>query len=182
MHYVVAPPVDSPSAWDELQGWLPEMLTRLLDSELYNRARRPPSGERGIYLFSEGAHHLYVGRTSITARARLASAPPTTSFRARFDQHTQAGRPPNRAPFAMRLALTAANAAGIALPPSDWWERRAEYPELLALFTDAKRRIGDDMRVRIVAFEDDILGVRSQVAEIYAHAMLGTQYNDFSTS
>lgn len=106
---------------------------------------------------------------------------PSTSFRSRFDQHTQDGRPARSVPFAMRLAHEEAARRGIAVP-SNWWREREENPELLEIFTAAKRVIADQMEMRIVGFDDDALGVRSSIAEIYVHVMLGTPYNDFSPS
>jgi hypothetical protein len=38
------------------------------------------------------------------------------------------------------------------------------------------------MEYRVVPFADDIKGVRSTTAEVYAHAYLSTPYNDFSTA
>jgi hypothetical protein len=179
--YHVAPAIDSRDAWDELQRWLPEMLARLLSSEPFHRENRPPDGQRGVYLFSEDGRHLYVGRTGITARTRRARIEPSTSFRSRFDQHTQDGSPPWSAPFAMRLAREEAAARGIEAP-GDWWKSREDHPDLLELFLAAKRRIADRMQTRVIAFDDDGLGTRSLVAEAYVHAMLGTPYNDFSPS
>ena len=60
---------------------LPEMLAGLLASEVYGIDRRPPKGQRGVYLFTERGKHLYVGRTSITARSRARGGQPITSFR-----------------------------------------------------------------------------------------------------
>jgi hypothetical protein len=81
----------------------------------------------------------------------------------------------------MRLAREQAAEQGIDVPPG-WWANRAQHPLLLALFLAAKRPIADDMQMRIVAFDDDELGIRSTIAETYVHAMLGTPYNDFSPS
>lgn len=53
--------------------------------------------------------------------------------------------------------------------------------EIYDLYTTAKTRIGA-MECRVVPFADDIKGVRSTVAELYAHVHLRTPYNDFSTS
>ena len=177
--YEVAPAIDSDGAWSELQAWLPDMLQLLMESDVYDRSHRPPADQRGVYLFTEAGRHLYVGRTGITTRTRRAGTTPSTSFRARFDQHTQDGRPPWSAPFAMRMAREQAREVGIEVPPN-WWTARADRPDVLELFTTAKRRIADGMEMRVVDFDDDALGIRSTVAEIYAHAMLRTVHNDFS--
>jgi hypothetical protein len=143
--------------------------------------QRPPKDRRGVYLFTERGKHLYVGRTGITTRSRASGGPPITSFRHRFDQHTQPGRPPGASSFASRLMRNAAKRRGIEIP-SDWWkDRRAASAEAYGLFCAAKTRIGA-MECRVVAFDDDLKGVRSSVAEIYVHAQLKTRFNDFSTS
>ncbi len=174
-------PIDSAHVWGQLTDWLPEMLSELLGSEAYGIQHRPPSDRRGIYLFTERGKHLYVGRTGVTARSRASDSPPITSFRHRFDQHTQLGRPPGAASFANRLMRNAAKRRGLEVP-GDWWKnRKAEGAEAYALFCEAKTRIGA-MDCRVVAFDDDVKGVRSSIAEIYAHTQLRTPFNDFSTS
>ena len=66
--------------------------------------------------------------------------------------------------------------------PSNWWaDRQTTASEIYDLYKTAKMRIGA-MECRVVPFEDDIMGIRSTVAEVYAHVHLGTPYNDFSTS
>jgi hypothetical protein len=74
-----------------------------------------------------------------------------------------------------------ANSRGIYIP-SNWWKNRhAEGAAVYHLFSAAKTRVGE-MDCRAVAFEDDLRGVRSSVAEIYVHTQLATRFNDFSTS
>jgi hypothetical protein len=175
------PAIDSAAAWQKLIAWLPGVVEQLLASPAYNLEARPPADRRGIYLFSEDGGHLYVGRTGITRRTRGRGLAPTTSFRSRFDQHTQPGQPPWSAPFAARLAHAEAAAQGLQ-PVTGWWKtRHNEGAEMCALFTAAKARVGQ-MEMRVAAFDDDERGVRSAVAELYAHVVLGTPYNDFSTS
>jgi hypothetical protein len=164
-----------------LSDWLPEMLAELLASQVYGIDRRPPKDQRGIYLFTERGKDLYVGRTGITARSRASGGQPITSFRHRFDQHTQLGRPPGAASFANRLMRTAAARRGIEVPAGWWKARDAEARDIHRLFCTAKGRIGA-MECRIAAFKDDSKGVRSSIAEIYVHTQLATRYNDFSTS
>lgn len=178
---VTGAPIDSANAWAQFVAWLPRMLSDLLASEVYGIDDRPPRDQRGIYLFTERGKHLYVGRTSITARARDSGGPPITSFRRRFDQHTQPGRPPGAASFANRLMWKEAKRRGIEIPV-DWWKnRKTEGAEACGLFRAAKTRIGA-MECRVVTFDDDLKGVRSSVAEIYVHTQLRTRFNDFSTS
>jgi len=100
------------------------MLEELRNSEVYDGERRPPHDQRGIYYFSDQGRPLYVGRTGITARTRRAGGTPATSFRSRFDQHTQERRPPGSAPFAMRLAVEEAERRGM---PSSWWSNTGTF-------------------------------------------------------
>lgn len=177
----VGRPVDSSDAWDEFSEWLPTMLKQLLASEVFDLANRPPSDQRGVYLFSEEREDLYVGRTGITARSRAKGGEPITSFRHRFDQHTQQGRPPDASSFANRLMRRHAAEAGLVVPSGWWADRDTTAREIYALYKEQKKRIGT-MECRVVPFDDDVKGVRSTIAEIYVHALLGTPYNDFSTS
>lgn len=177
----VGPPIDSIDTWSEFMTWLPDMLDHLLASEVFHVESRPPDNQRGIYLFSEAGQHLYVGRTGITARSRAQGGVPITSFRHRFDQHTQPGRPPGASSFANRLMRERAAELELAVP-GDWWAgRKATAPEMYDLYKAAKTRIGA-MECRVVSFADDLKGVRSTGAEVYAHVHLRTPYNDFSTS
>jgi hypothetical protein len=180
-HDLIGTPIDSQPAWEELIGWLPGMLEQLLASAVYGIDGRPPRDQRGLYLFTENGNHLYVGRTGISVRARARGGTPITSFRHRFDQHTQPGRPPGASSFAHRLMLQRAFDLGIHVP-SEWWtDRDTSAANIYAVYRQMKERIGA-MECRVVGFVDDVKGVRSTVAEVYAHAQLGTLYNDFSTS
>lgn len=177
----VGTPIDSAETWADLKTWLPAMLKQLLASEVFHVESRPPQDQRGIYLFSKRGQHLYVGRTGITARSRAQGGTPITSFRHRFDQHTQPGRPPGASSFANRLMLERAAELDVVVP-GDWWaERTTTASEIYDVYKAAKTRIGA-MECRVVSFADDVKGVRSTVAEVYAHVHLRTPYNDFSTS
>jgi hypothetical protein len=177
----VGDPVNCDEAWDLLVEWLPTMLSGLLESEAYGYESRPPADQRGVYLFSEAGEHLYVGRTGITARSRASGRPPITSFRHRFDQHTQMGRPPAAAALAHRLTRQTAEERGVPITPKWWKHRRGDGKPVYDLFCEAKDRVGS-MEFRKVAFDDDLAGVRSSIAEIYAHTHLQTRFNDFLTS
>ena len=66
--------------------------------------------------------------------------------------------------------------------PAKWWpDRKTTASDVYDLYKAAKTRIGA-MECRVVPFADDVIGVRSTVAEVYAHVHLRTPYNDFSTS
>lgn len=77
--------------------------------------------------------------------------------------------------------LERADDLGVAVP-GDWWaHRKTTASKFYDLYREAKTRIGT-MECRVVPFEDDVRGVRSTIAEVYAHVHLSTRYNDFSTS
>lgn len=65
-----------------------------------------------------------------------------------------------------------------------WWELRKldEPPDYYFAFQETKRFIREELDFRAIAFDDDVRGVRSHVAEVYADVVLQTPYNDFSTS
>lgn len=128
----VGTPIDSQDAWTSLVDWLPDMLSDLVASDVYGINNRPPKDQRGVYLFTERGKHMYVGRTSITARSRESGRPPITSFRHRFDQHTQPGRPPGAASFANRLIHIAAKKRKIEIPSGWWDDRKGDGAEVLS--------------------------------------------------
>jgi len=142
-------------------------------------------------LLSYGDAHLYVGRTSITARARAADRLEARSFAQRYSEHINAGSQPGTAPLAARIARERARAEGYdSLPAGDvWWsqrklpiEKRAPAAHaLIGHFAAAKSEICT-MQLRVLSLHDDDRGVRSTLVELYVHAQLGTPYNDFSTS
>ena len=187
--------VDSQRAWEELNQNLPGILEAMLESDSFNAEVPPVLGGRGIYLFSDGEEYLYVGRTGVTARSRKAEKEPSTSFTARWKQHTGFSSPPHSAPFAMKLARDVAEQFGVAQPQdlkdagviertADWWGlRKGETPpDFYLLLQEAKRFIAEDLDFRVAEFVDDHRGVRSHVAEVYADVVLQTTYGDFSPS
>lgn len=117
--------------------------------------------ERGIYLFSEGASHLYVGRTN-RIRKRLAG-------------HCRASSTHFSATFAFRIAR---KDAGLLKATYTTKGSRAELvkdPTFGPAFVAAKARLAN-MDLRFV-HEDD--PVRQALLEIYVSVVLKTPFNDF---
>jgi predicted GIY-YIG superfamily endonuclease len=117
--------------------------------------------ERGIYLFSEGANHLYVGRTN-RIRRRLAGhcRPSSTHF---------------SATFAFRIAR---KETGLLKATYTTKGSRAELvkdPIFGPAFTAAKTRLAN-MDLRFVDEDDP---VRQALLEIYVAVALKTPFNDF---
>lgn len=117
--------------------------------------------ERGIYLFSEGAEHLYVGRTN--------------GIRKRLANHCRPSSNANMATFAFRLAREATD------------RRKATYKTegsraaLLAepAFAEAFRRAKARVAACDIRFVEEADATRQALLEIYVATVLGTPYNDF---
>jgi len=119
-----------------------------------------PVPDRGIYLFSEGHDHLYVGRTN--------------RLRGRLRDHCSPGGDHNKATFAFFLARHETG-------------RRATYTKSgsrkeLCLdsifgptFTRAKERVSR-MDIRFV---EEGNATSQALLEIYVATVLGARYNDF---
>lgn len=190
-----APPIASQADWEGLVDGLPNLIQQLLDAAAFSASNPPVSSERGIYLFSEGNRHLYVGRTSITARSRQGSKAPSTSFCQRWKQHCEEKSAPNQASLAMKLARQVAvhlelpdpaelKRMGMIEKTSDWWKLREEDPppDFFLVFQAAKEFIRTELEFRHISLEDDVRGVRTHVSEVYADVVLQTEFGDFSTS
>ena len=134
---------------------LPTLLEQLRSWE--PRAKGEGLPERGVYLFSEGSDHLYVGRTD-----RLPS---------RYREHCS-GRN-NDAPFAFKLARISANRPRIRGGPT---RKQLEIDPVFAeAFQMAKKRVRS-LEFRWVAIDDPNLQC---LFEIYATLALDAKHNDF---
>lgn len=167
------------AAWDEMGGRLPGLLEQLEGSEVYGRPEtgRPKAPRtHGVYLFTEGGVHMYVGRTGLTERSVKGGKQSASGFRARLAGHSRPASDVNSASFALRMAMKAAAGRGIDVPAKR--ADRLKNDEFAGLFTNAKKQI-TAMDFRTVEIEDDR---ESAVFEIYAAFVLNTQYNSFATS
>lgn len=115
--------------------------------------------ERGIYLFSEGPTHLYVGRTN--------------SLKKRIQNHGRAGNTHHKATFAFRIARleTGIKATYKSEGSRDELEKD---PTFGPAFVAAKARIRG-MDLRFVEEQDP---TRQALLEIYAATVLETPFND----
>jgi predicted GIY-YIG superfamily endonuclease len=117
--------------------------------------------KRGIYLFSDGASHLYVGRTN-RMRQRLAGhcLPSSTHF---------------SATFAFRLARQETGMLKASYAVAGSRADLVKEPVFAASFARAKARLAQlDLR-----FVEETEPVRQALLEIYAAVLLKTPYNDF---
>ena len=114
----------------------------------------------GIYLFSEGSTHLYVGRSK--------------RLRERLRYHSG---PAEDAPFAFRLAREQTGNTKASYSISGSRKALLEEPVFRAAFQAAKDRIRR-MDIRFVEEPDSN---RQALLEIYATICVGAPYNDFDT-
>ncbi len=117
--------------------------------------------DRGIYLFSEGARHLYVGRSN--------------RIRKRLQNHCRPSSGHNKATFAFRIAR---ERTGILKATYATQGSRAELekdPVFGPAFVEAKARVGA-MDIRYVEESDPM---RQAILEMYVALSLETPYNDF---
>ena len=122
-----------------------------------------PMPEQGVYLFTEGARPLYVGRSN--------------RLRQRLQQHSRPSSGHDSAPFAFLLAR---EATGITSPTYQVQGSRGDLSKQAqfgAAFTTAKQRIRS-MSIRFVEEPDQL---RQALLEMYVAIALETPYNTWGT-
>ena len=115
----------------------------------------------GVYLFSEGERHLYVGRTN--------------RMRQRLKQHCLAGSGHRSAPFAFRLAREACGLLRAAYTPQGGRAALMQEPQFAAAFGLAKQRLRT-MQIRTIE-QTHPLG--QALLEMYVAVVVQAPYNDF---
>lgn len=117
----------------------------------------------GIYLFSEGTRHLYVGRSR--------------DIRGRLGRHCRPGATYRMAAFAFRLAREATGRLKATYKKEGSRSALMEDLTFREAFEAAKVRIREmDLR-----FVEEIDPLRQTVLEVYVAVALETPYNDFET-
>lgn len=119
---------------------------------------------QGIYLFSDGTDHLYVGRSN--------------NMRQRFSQHCRPGSQHNQAVFAFKIARRQTGKELAAYTQgAESRKGLALDPVFSSAFSDAKgylRRI--DIR-----YVEEVDQRKQALLEIYCAIALNCSYNDFDT-
>ena len=145
----------------ELVDQLPSLLEQLLNSPLKPWGNLGSLPQKGIYVFFERGHPVYVGRTN--------------RMRERIKEHGRRSSI-NSVTFAFKLAKEAAKRKEIDL--SKQRVELAEDPNFAKLFSEAKERVSR-MSVRVIEIDDPII---QTLFEVYASiALKTTKYNDFDT-
>lgn len=119
--------------------------------------------KEGIYLFSEGRNHLYVGRSR--------------DIRGRIARHSRPSATHRMAAFAFRLAREVTGHLDASYKTEGSRSKLMQYPDFSAAFDKAKTRI----RKMDVRFVEETDPVRQALLEIYVAVNLLTPYNDFRT-
>jgi hypothetical protein len=120
---------------------------------------------RGVYLFSEGENHLYVGRTN--------------RLRQRYRDHCRPSSSHNSAPFAFKLARFATDKLTRSYVAGPLTRKGlSANEEFAAAFIVTKARVAA-MDFRYVGEDDPN---RQCLLEIYCAIALSTRYNDFDNN
>ncbi|RDJ16938.1 hypothetical protein [Rhizobium grahamii] len=117
----------------------------------------------GVYLFSEGGEHLYVGRSN--------------RLRKRYFLHCRPGSQQNQASFAFRLAREATQQLEASYTKDGGRKQMVLQDGFRTAFEEAKARIRR-MSYRFVEEADQ---TRQALLELYVSIALETPYNDFNT-
>jgi hypothetical protein len=118
----------------------------------------------GVYLFSEGGRHLYVGRSN--------------TLRKRHGRHCRPGATYKQAAFAFQLAR---EATGLKVPSYKPGELSRKGLMLNPVFSEAFDRAKERIRGMEYRYVEEADQNRQALLEIYCAVVLGTPYNDFKT-
>ncbi|MFN0151620.1 MAG: GIY-YIG nuclease family protein [bacterium] len=123
--------------------------------------REMPS--RGIYLFSEGALRLYVGRTN--------------RLRQRLQSHCRPSGTHYTATLAFRMARHKTGKVKATYTAEGSRDALTNDPRFVRAFRAAKRRV----RAMDIRFVEEEEPTRQALLEIYVATVLKTRFNDFDT-
>jgi hypothetical protein len=147
----------------ELVELLEPAFRRLIEMTPVSAERLPRDmPEQGIYLFSEGTKHLYVGRTD--------------NIRRRIGNHCRASSQHNQATFAFRMARKDTGLLQAAYTTVGSRGQMVKDAVFGPAFVASKARIRS-FDLRFVEEKDP---TRQALLEIYAATVLETPYNDFA--
>ncbi len=135
-----------------------EALMRMEPVTLANLPKNVPAS--GVYVFSEGESHLYVGRSR--------------RLRSRLRYHSSSAED---APFAFKLAREQTGNTKASYSSKGSREALLKDPRFLAAFQSAKDRI----RRMQIRFVEEPGPTRQALLEIYVTLSLNAPYNDFDT-
>ena len=117
----------------------------------------------GVYLFSEGYMHLFVGRSD--------------RLRTRLQEHCRPSSNHNTAPFAFKIARVQTGKIEASYTSDGSRSDLENNPAFLEAFDKAKERI----RSMDVRFVEEVDPVKQMLLVIYISVALNTKYNEFRT-
>jgi hypothetical protein len=117
--------------------------------------------KQGIYLFSDGRKHLYVGRSD--------------NIRRRLRLHCRASSQHNQATFAFRMARHETGQTRASYSVAGSRQVMAKDRVFGPAFVSCKARI----RTLDLRFVEEVDATRQALLEIYAATVLQTPFNDF---
>jgi len=121
----------------------------------------PPAG---VYLFSDGEQHLYVGRTN--------------TIKERLQNHCRPSSGHNSATFAFKLARKITGMTKATYQAQGSRSELEEHPVFSPVFIQQKQLVRG-MSVRFVSEPE---AIRQALLEMYVAVSLGTPHNDFDNS
>ena len=117
----------------------------------------------GVYLFSEGSIHLFVGRSD--------------RLRTRLQEHCRPSSNHNTAPFAFKIARIQTGETEASYTSDRSRSDLEKNPAFREAFDKAKERI----RSMDVRFVEQVDPVKQMLLVIYISVALNTKYNEFQT-
>lgn len=153
------------SKFEALVEGLHEKYEALLVAPAYQFGAIPRSMPKcGVYLFSEGGFHLYVGRSN--------------RLRERYFLHCRSGSRQNQASFAYKLSREAIGITSASYKFDNLTRvGLSARSDFIEKFEEAKARI----RIMEYRFVEERDQIRQALLESYCAIVLDTPYNDFDT-
>jgi hypothetical protein len=143
---------------------LDKKVDQLLGAPVYTYDQLPKGiPKSGIYLFSEGERHLYVGRSN--------------RIRGRLSSHCRESSRHNAASFAFRIARERTGRLKATYSREGSRGQLSEDPRFALAFTEAKRFL----RGLSIRFVEERHQTVQALLEIYVAIRLKTAYNEFAT-
>ena len=142
----------------------PNKLTTLVKSPSYkyDQLLKKKLPERGIYLFSQGTKHLYVGRTQKNILKRIQA-------------HVRKGV--KDSPFAFKLAREKTGNIKADYNGDKKRKHLLNDKSFSTAYNQSKNEI-KEMDIRFIEVTDPC---EQTLFEVYVHMVLETKYNDFDT-
>jgi predicted GIY-YIG superfamily endonuclease len=117
--------------------------------------------KRGVYLFSEGDQHLYVGRSN--------------RIRERLQSHCRPSSGHNSATFAFRIARETTGIREATYATKGSRTELEKDPLFGRAFSEAKARV----RTMDIRYVEEVEPMRQAILEMYVALSLETPFNDF---